>query len=401
MSGEDSYDAVFESADALKLVLNKGGFDLKGFTFSGFDPPEHLSNDDKSINVGGLKWYPKSDLLSLNIGELNFSKKSRGRKMPLVGGLIPEKFTHRDCAGKVAEIFDLLRKFTPITAGLKLDLGELSKIGLDWDDYVPDDLNKVWMSNFEVIKKLGQVKFKRAVVPVDAANLDIQTIEMADASQNLACASVYVRFKRKSGEFSCQLIFSRWKIIPKGLTIPRAELFAALLNAMTGHVVYTALSEYIKTRVHLTDSQIALFWINNTKSQMKQWVRNRVIEINRLTSRENWFYIETANMMADLGTRKGAEIVDISANSSWYNSLDWAKTEIECFPIKSVNEIKLTNNDITLHRDESLILNDEWISKQLAINYSDNYLAINKGVLNNIGEIPTFSLYNRSQQIQV
>ena len=33
------------------------------------------------------------------------------------------------------------------------------------------------------------------------------------------------------------------------------------------HVVYTALSEYIKTRVHLTDSQIALFWINNTKSQ--------------------------------------------------------------------------------------------------------------------------------------
>ena len=126
---------------------------------------------------------------------------------------------------------------------------------------------------------------------------------------------------------------------------------------------------------------------------MKQWVRNRVIEINRLTSRENWFYIETANMMADLGTRKGAEIVDISANSLWCNDLDWGKTDIECFPIRSVNEIKLTNNDITLHRGESLILNDEWISKQLAVDYSDSYLATNKEVLNKKGDRYKFSHY--------
>ena len=46
-------------------------------------------------------------------------------------------------------------------------------------------------------------------MPQDAVNLNIETIEMADSSQNLACAAVYVRFKRKSGEFSCQLIFSR------------------------------------------------------------------------------------------------------------------------------------------------------------------------------------------------
>ena len=85
MSGEDSYDAVWETTDALKLVLNKGGFDVKGFTFSGFHPPVHLGNEDKSINVGGMKWYPKSDMLSLNIGELNFGKKCRGKKAPFLG----------------------------------------------------------------------------------------------------------------------------------------------------------------------------------------------------------------------------------------------------------------------------------------------------------------------------
>ena len=124
-------------------------------------------------------------------------------------GLIPENFTRRDCAGKVAEIFDLLGKITPITAGLKLDLSELSKRNLDWDDYVPDDLKNLWKNNFDLIQRFGQTKFIRAVVPFDAINLDVETIEMADASQNLACAAVYVRYKKKFGGYSCQLI---WRI---------------------------------------------------------------------------------------------------------------------------------------------------------------------------------------------
>ena len=74
MSDEDRYDAVCETTDDLKVVLNNGGFDLKGFTFSGFDPPEHLGNGDKSINVGRMKWYPKSDFLSLNIGSWVLAK---------------------------------------------------------------------------------------------------------------------------------------------------------------------------------------------------------------------------------------------------------------------------------------------------------------------------------------
>ena len=144
LSGDDSYDEVCKSTDGLKLVLNRGGIDLKGFTFSGFDRPNHLSNEDKSINVAGVKWYPKYDLFKLNIGELNFGKKCRGEKVPYLEGLIPETFTRRDCAGKVAENFDLFGKFIPKTAGLKLDLSELSKHNLDWNDYVPDDLKNVW-----------------------------------------------------------------------------------------------------------------------------------------------------------------------------------------------------------------------------------------------------------------
>ena len=145
--------------------------------------------------------------------------------------------------GKVAEIFDLIGKITPITAGLKLDLRELTVRNVDWDDHVPEDLKNQWISNFGMIQSLGEIKFKRALVPEDVINLDIETIEVADASENLACSAVYVKFKRRNRDYSCQLLFGRSKIIPRHMTLPRAELFAALLNVTTGHVAYLSLKK--------------------------------------------------------------------------------------------------------------------------------------------------------------
>ena len=53
MSGENTSENVRTTTDELKLVLNKGGFTLKGITFSGSHPPGHLSGDGASINVAG------------------------------------------------------------------------------------------------------------------------------------------------------------------------------------------------------------------------------------------------------------------------------------------------------------------------------------------------------------
>ena len=105
--------------------------------------------------------------------------------------------------------------------------------------------------------------------PRRCCKVDIDTLEMADASLEMACAATYARFKRKSGSFSRQLVFAKTKIVPEGMSIPRAELMAASLNASTGHVVNHALSDMIKGRMHFTDSQIALCWINNSRLCLK------------------------------------------------------------------------------------------------------------------------------------
>ena len=175
-------------------------------------PPENLSKDGKSVIVGGIKWFPKGDFISINNNELNFAKKIRGRKLSNTQGVIPENLTMRDCVGKVAEIYDLLGRVALLVSGMKLDIHELHSRKLDWDDKLPDDLRRIWVSNFELMQEIGNIKFNKAVVPIDAKNLNIETIDTGDASKDLVCSAIYARFEIYNGGFSCQSIFARSKI---------------------------------------------------------------------------------------------------------------------------------------------------------------------------------------------
>ena len=65
-SGQSEREAL-KRADELEVVLNRGGFALKEITFSNQDPPESLSDDGESKNVVGMKWFPKDDVISLDI----------------------------------------------------------------------------------------------------------------------------------------------------------------------------------------------------------------------------------------------------------------------------------------------------------------------------------------------
>ena len=83
----------------------------------------------------------------------------------------------------------------------------------------------------------------------------------------------------------------RSRLIPNGTTQPRAELIAATLNAHTGEVVRRSFQNHHKSSLKLTDSQIALFWINSSEKQLKPWVRNRVAEIQRFTDVNSWKFV--------------------------------------------------------------------------------------------------------------
>ena len=55
---------------------------------------------------------------------------------------------------KVAGIFDLTGKFTPITATMEMDLHKLVKRSLAWDDTVLDELQPILTVHFEMMKEI-------------------------------------------------------------------------------------------------------------------------------------------------------------------------------------------------------------------------------------------------------
>ena len=228
---------------------------------------------------------------------------------------------------------------------MKLDISLLhSELG--WDDEIPSNIRNVWTSNFEMMEEIGRIKYKRAIVPDDAINLDIETIDTGDASSKLICAAIYARFRRRDGTFSCQLVFARSKVLSEGISIPSAELVAAGMNTATGHTVKKAFGNYHKKALNLTDSLVALHWIASKRTTLKMWVRNRVVEINRICDASSWRYVESSKMVADLGTRKGAKISDVMEDRDWIKGLKWMSKPEEEFPIFTVEQINLSLGDV-------------------------------------------------------
>ena len=304
------------------------------------------------IFVGGMKLFVKEDMLSINIEELNFTKKHRGKKPSSTINVIPLKLARKHCTSKVAEIFDLTGKVSSITASMKMDLQELVHHKLDWDDTIPDDLRPIWESNFKIMKDIGTLRFKHAIIPEDAVDLNINTLDFGDASQSMVCVCIYARFKRRDGTYSCQLVFSSSRVVPQGMSQPRAELYAALINAYAGEVVRGSFKQYHKEAIKFTGSQISLHWITNEEKPLKQWTRNRVIEILRFTRKAQWYYVQTKDMVADIGTRKGVMLEDINQDSVWINGLPLMKLDKSEFPMSTSDEIKLNESESNEMRKE-------------------------------------------------
>ena len=392
VSGTSSPGESMKVMNEIELSLKTTGFTLKGFTTSGCDPPPKLSADGVSVFIFGLKYFPKDDFYKLNISKMNFSRKVRGRKNTERVGIIPEKLTLQNCASRAAEVYDLLGRVAPIMGGIKIDISTLHKRCAGWNDPIPNELKEIWAANFKLIDEIGNLEFQRAVVPPDAANLDVELLETADASDKLVCSAVYARFLKRDGSHSCQLIFARTKIV-HDISIPRAELVASVLLASTGHVVRLSLKDYVKKSWCISDSQVALSWIICTKAALKLWVRNRVIEATRLTDPTRWFYVKSEDNIADIGTRKGAKIEDVKPGSPWSVGLPWMSEREENFPLMAAAEISLNAREKAELNKEKVLADPMDFASQHNLLCCDGSVCMVTGVPEEVEQRYQFSNY--------
>ena len=331
--------------EGIKFTLGLGKMSVKGFTKSGHPPPEELTVNGSEVGVLGYIWDPLTDHLMLDIKKLCFGKAKRGvRPEPVEEDILQaleNNFTKRKILSVISGVFDPLGLVTAVTAKFKLDMNILVKFNLGWDEPAPPELLSTWVENIQTIQELSELRFRRAIIPKDAAEFKIELIVSVDASEKMAIATVHGRVLLTDGSYHVQLIAAKSKIT-SGSTIPRGELKAAVAGCVLGHVIKTNFGKYFKDIFYVTDSTIILHWISQDERPMHVGVRNSVIEIRRFSLKTNWFHIDTDLNIADLGTR-GARVEDIGAESDWLIGKPWMRIPRRMdMPIKTLEQVKLT-----------------------------------------------------------
>ena len=354
MNAQDSEENCLQAARDIEFILAQGGMAVKGFTFSGNDPPVDVSADSKTVGLVGYIWSPREDTISLDIKQLYLEKPKRGKQPPLVDGdvtqALKQRFTRRVLVAKVAGIFDPLGLTCPITSQLKLDLHELLQYSDGWDDLLPDKLLPVWVNNLEVIQSLKGLTFRRSVIPKLAVSNNLTLIVSVDASQSISLCSVHARVEMPNGKFETTLVAAKSKLVHTN-TIPRAELKACVLGAVLSQVVRKNFGERVERTIYVTDSTVALYWINMDHRPLQVGVRNAVVEIRRFSSPDEWKHVESAENLADLGTRR-AKVQEIGPNTQWQRGKDWMNLPIEQMPLKSPQEVTLSSEEKRLANKE-------------------------------------------------
>ena len=344
-----------DASNGLTKVLDYGTMEVKTITKSGYPPTEIVSVDGVTCGLVGYKWAPEEDLIGLDIKPLYLGKSKRGKLPPFVDGNISEalweKFTKRIITGKVASFFDPVGIYVPISAGLKLDLSEICKLKIDWDDKLPVTLLDVWVHNLEQIQLLDGVMVPRSIFNYDVnVEKGVTLLVCTDASQSIAIATVYAQMDLNKGGKICNLVMSKSKLVTK-LTVPKAELKACNMGCVLATIVKRDFGDCVNKIIFATDSVIAMYWMSCDSRPLQTSVRNMVIDIRRLCNIEDWRHVESDLNPADVATRP-ANVKMVGPTSEWQLGKEWMREPVEQMPLKSLPEISLDHEQQRLALQE-------------------------------------------------
>lgn len=135
----------------------------------------------------------------------------------------------------------------------------------------------------------------------------VKLVGFCDASSKAYAAIVYLRVEDEAQQVNAKFVAAKTRVAPVGgATIPRLELLSALLLAMLINSVRMALEGELQLGdpTCYSDSKVALFWIQGTSHEWKQFVENRVNTIRNLVPPQYWKHChQTGYVMAKSGRK--------------------------------------------------------------------------------------------------
>lgn len=288
---------------------------------------EMLGRKEGTTNekVLGLSWNCNEDLFIFEF--LALAKRADG--LPI---------TKRSILKIAAGMYDPLGIVSPILVSVKVLFQELCSNKVEWDEELKDEEKKRWVSWIDDLKGVREISVPRCVYRVPQGQINCFLHGFADASSKAYCAVVYFVCEA-FGAFTVTLLTSKTRVAPlKTQTIPRLELMSGRVLAKLMETVQNALKEEVEikgSRMWL-DSKTALWWINN-RGEWKQFVRQRVNEILRITRKEDWAHCPGEQNPADVGSR-GELASRLKENELWWRGPAWLSGPKEEWPVSQICE---------------------------------------------------------------
>ena len=331
LPGADSIQEVDEQISQVKQLLSRAGFSLKYVIKTGDIPDESASSDGETIKMLGYKWHTLQDTLHPGISELNVNKKIRGTQKPNPTPIVTEddaesilksaSLSRRIIISKIAEFFDPVGLWEPMKLQLKLHSARLNS--LPWDQKLSSEEENFWKTRLIQFVRFRDLSAPRCTIPPDSeSSSGIRLICMSDAGASAGGAAVYAGRKLHDGTWTCSLLTSRSRLMKA--TVPRNELSAILMMAELAFVAKKSLGSRVSRIIYLTDSNIAMSWMQNTNIKLRAYTFARVEASRRLiqmtTGEEEIpiFHIDGPKNIADLLTKyHELSIQDLSTGSLW------------------------------------------------------------------------------------
>ena len=248
------------------------------------------SGELPTTKVLGYPWDPNTDLLSIPVTTIE--------------GIIPN--TKRNLLIILASLFDPCGWLAPFLVLSRMLHQQTWLAGLDWDDPLPDHLQKEANRWFAQLSEIKDFKIRRQVLKEPIKEIHI----FADSSDlAYGCVAYAV------GETDSYILVSKGRVHAiKPQSIPRKELIAAVLATKIGKSLKEIFPEI--PFFYWSDSQNVLAWIKNDSKLLKQFVANRVAYIHERTNPSQWRFVGTADNPADIVSR-GANMKDLINNPLW------------------------------------------------------------------------------------
>ena len=162
-------------------------------------------------------------------------------------------WTKRKVLQVISSVFDPLGYFSPTVLDAKLFMKTLWMEKHEWDAKLNEKQLEMWLQVIEALKDIPLCHLPRYIGITQEKSVVYSLVCFCDASAKAYATVIYLH-QSFSGSCKVDLIFSKTRLAPQNMTIPRLELMGVLIGVRALKFVTSELHLQVTNTIVFTDS---------------------------------------------------------------------------------------------------------------------------------------------------